>query len=274
MKLSEIAAEYAGKINDKKLSEMFVKCFMSTYETTVQQDDDGSCFVITGDIPAMWLRDSSAQVNHYVSFAKKSEEAYDVISGLIRRQIVCILADPYANAFNREANGLGHQKDKTEQSPYVWERKYEIDSLCYPVRLAYRFWKQAETTSHFTEDMRKAFYKIIDVWTVEQKHENSPYYFIRRFCSKKETLSRKGKGAPVGYTGMTWSGFRPSDDSCKYGYLVPANMFAAVVLGYISEIAREIYKDSELESKAAKLRQEIIGGIEKYAVVNDGSGEF
>ena len=119
MKLREIAEDYAKKISDKKISEMFIQCFMSTFETTVQQDADSSCFVITGDIPAMWLRDSSAQVNHYVSFAKKSEEAYKVIDGLIRRQVTCILADAYANAFNREANGLGHSKDKTEQSPYV-----------------------------------------------------------------------------------------------------------------------------------------------------------
>lgn len=274
MKLSEIASTYAQKINDKKLSRMFTQCFMSTYETTVQLYDDGSCFVITGDIPAMWLRDSSAQVNHYVSFAKESQEAFNVVDGLLRHQVTCILADPYANAFNREANSKGHQKDKTEMSPYVWERKYEIDSLCYPVRLAYRFWKQAETTSHFTEEMKKAFYKIIEIWTLEQNHENSPYYFMRPFKGKKDTLSRKGKGAPVGYTGMTWSGFRPSDDSCEYGYLVPANMFASVVLGYIAEIADEIYGDNILKEKAEKLKGEIDEGIEKFAVVKDGNKEF
>lgn len=275
MKLKEIAAEYAGKIRNEKISEMFIKCFMSTYETTVQLDGDGDCFVITGDIPAMWLRDSSAQVNHYVPFAKASTEAYEVIDGLIRRQIGCILADPYANAFNREANGLGHRKDKTEQSPYVWERKYEIDSLCYPVRLAYSFWKSAGATSHFTQEMHEALYKITDVWTVEQKHaEASPYYFRRPFSKKTDTLSHKGKGAPVGYTGMTWSGFRPSDDSCKYGYLIPANMFASVVLGYIAEIAENIYNDSTLKQKALKLREKIDEGIEKFAVVRDGEKEI
>lgn len=274
MKLKEIALQYAEKIRDDKIAEMFVQCFMSTYETTVQLDSDGSCFVITGDIPAMWLRDSSAQVNHYVSFAKESEEAYNVISGLINRQVKCILADPYANAFNREANGLGHSKDKTEQSPYVWERKYEIDSLCYPVRLAYRFWKEADTTAHFTEDMRKALYKIIEVWNVEQNHENSPYYFMRPFSKKKDTLSRKGKGAPVNYTGMTWSGFRPSDDSCKYGYLIPSNMFASVVLGYICEIAEKVYEDIPLKEKAEKLRKEIDEGIEEFAVINEGGKAF
>lgn len=273
MTLKEIASEYALKIRDGKLSKMFQQCFMSTFETTVQSEDDGSCFVITGDIPAMWLRDSSAQVNHYIRFAKVSKEAYAVIDGLIRRQVSCILADAYANAFNREADDKGHQKDKTEMSPLVWERKYEIDSLCYPMRLAYKFWKEADATSHFTQEFHKALYRIIELWTLEQNHENSPYYFQRSFCPKSDTLSNKGKGTPVKYTGMTWSGFRPSDDACKYGYLIPANMFASVVLGYISEIAREIYKDEELVEKANKLQKEINEGIEKYAVVKDSENK-
>lgn len=272
MTLSDVAASYAEKISDEKIKKMFIQCFMSTFETTVQLDGD-DCFVITGDIPAMWLRDSSAQVNHYIPFAKNCEEAHKVISGLINRQTDCILADAYANAFNREANGKGHQKDKTEMTPYVWERKYEIDSLCYPVKLAYRFWKEADTAEHFTEKLKNAFYRIIDLWTLEQNHENSPYYFRRPFKRKSDTLSHKGKGAPVSYTGMTWSGFRPSDDSCIYGYLIPANMFAYVVLGYISEIAEEIYKDSVLKEKAKKLRNEIREGIEKYAVVKNSEGK-
>ncbi len=272
MKLSDAAASYAEKIKDEKIKKMFTQCFMSTYETTVQLEGD-DCFVITGDIPAMWLRDSSAQVNHYIPFAKQSEEAFNVINGLVRRQMKCILADAYANAFNREANGKGHQKDKTEMSPFVWERKYEIDSLCYPVKLAYRFWREADTTVHLTEEARKAFYRIIELWTVEQNHAASPYYFRRPFKRKSDTLSHKGKGAPVSYTGMTWSGFRPSDDSCMYGYLVPANMFAVVVLGYMIEIAGEVYKDNTLKEKAEKLRGEIKEGIEKYAAVKDGDGK-
>lgn len=272
MKLSDIAISYSEKISDEKIKKMFIQCFMSTFDTTVQLDGD-DCFVITGDIPAMWLRDSSAQVNHYIPFAKDCKEAYQVISGLISRQMKCILYDAYANAFNREENGKGHQKDKTDMSPLVWERKYEIDSLCYPVKLAYRFWKEADTTVHFTEDAKKAFYRIIELWTLEQNHENSPYYFRRPFKRRSDTLSHKGQGAPVEYTGMTWSGFRPSDDSCVYGYLVPANMFAYVVLGYISEIAEEIYKDDELKSRAEKLRSEIGDGIEKFAIVKDKDGK-
>lgn len=267
MKLNEVAQQYAAKIKDEKLSKMFVQCFMSTFDTTAKFEKDGSCFVITGDIPAMWLRDSSAQVNHYIPFAKVSEEAYRIIFGLICRQVGCILTDPYANAFNREADGKGQTKDKTDyKSPYVWERKYEIDSLCYPVRLAYRFWKEVGETRHFTFEFHKAITKIIELWTLEQNHKNSPYFFKRYFCPKLDTLSHKGKGNPVAYTGMTWSGFRPSDDACEYGYLVPSNMFAVVVLGYISEIASDVYKDLNLSKKALELMSEIQQGINTFAI--------
>lgn len=195
---------------------------MSMFETTVQFEEDGSCFVISGDIPAMWLRDSSAQVNHYVRFADECLQAYDLVLGLLRRQIQCILSDPYANAFNREANGHGHQEDRTQQSPGIWERKYEIDSLCYPVRLAYRFWREGNTVEHFTPAFCSALETIVNLWSVEQNHEKSPYYFERFNSSQSETLPNAGRGTPVGYTGMTWSAFRPSDDACQYGYLVPA----------------------------------------------------
>ncbi len=269
MKLKEIAQRYADKIKDEKLKKMFVQCFMSTYNTTAKFDKSGSCFVITGDIPAMWLRDSSAQVNHYLPFAKESRQAYLLIDGLIRRQVNCIRIDPYANAFNRRANGKGQTKDKTDfTSPCVWERKYEIDSLCYPVRLIYRFWKEVGATTHFTVELHEALRKIVDLWTLEQSHKNSPYFFKRRFCPKSDTLSHKGRGTPVAYTGMTWSGFRPSDDACEYGYLVPSNMFAVVVLSYISEISSVIYGDLELSRRALDLKQEIQKGIDTFAIAH------
>lgn len=267
LSLENIAERYAEGIADAWIAKMFKQCFMSTFETTAQRDSDGSYFVITGDIPAMWLRDSSAQVNHYVKFADVCPQAYDLILGLLRRQVQCILTDAYANAFNREANGAGHQGDKTQQSPYIWERKYEVDSLCYPIRLAYRFWKEANTSEHFTPELHLALNVILDLWTTEQSHEHSSYSFERFGCPPSDTLLFGGTGTPVGYTGMTWSGFRPSDDACKYGYLVPANMFASVVLSYMEEIAEEIYSDTALARRAHTLNDEIKLGIEKFAIV-------
>lgn len=268
MNLEKISEKYADRISNVHLAQMFRQCFMSTFDTTVQRNSDGSYFVITGDIPAMWLRDSSAQVNHYVRFARECRQAYDLILGLLSRQIKCIQIDAYANAFNREANGAGHQQDRTQQSPHIWERKYEIDSLCYPIRLAYLFWKHANTTEHFNSDFHSVMNVILDLWITEQNHEASPYYFERFDCPKSDTLPCDGKGSPVRYTGMTWSGFRPSDDACKYGYHVPANMFACVVLNYIKEIAKEVFGDSLLAARAHKLAKDIQVGIEKHATVS------
>lgn len=255
----------------EKLAKMYRMCFASTWDTTLQRAD-GTVFLITGDIPAMWLRDSSAQVFHYIPFANDFDEVRDAISGLIKRQMFYIVLDPYSNAFNKEANNNRLDDDRTswtpEQKPWIWERKYEIDSLCYPVRLCHAFWKKTGDTSWCDETVRKAFKAILDTWETEQRHmECSPYYFERSNCPPSDTLPHDGKGNPVGYTGMTWSGFRPSDDACKYGYLIPSNFFAAKSLEQIAELSSELLGDETLAARAKELRDEIIGGIKKYSTV-------
>jgi len=249
-----------------KLLRMFNKCLTNTLETTTELLDDGTTFVFTGDIPAMWLRDSAAQVSQYISLCAGDGVLQRVIEGLLRRQAMYICIDPYANAFNKESNGSGHQSDDTTQSPWVWERKYEIDSLCYPVRLAYKYWKSTGKTAVFDDAFRDALYTILKVWRVEQRHtESSPYQFARSDCPATDTLRNKS-GMPVNYTGMTWSGFRPSDDACTFNYLIPSNMFAVVVLGYMGEIAEAVYGDTALAASAHSLREEIDFGIKTYGV--------
>ncbi|MEG2376696.1 glycoside hydrolase family 125 protein, partial [Lactococcus sp.] len=212
--ITKIGEDLSKNIEDKKLKEIFLNCFINTMETTVDVAENDA-FVITGDIPAMWLRDSTSQIEHYLPFVKEHEVLKDVFTGLIRRQMKCILIDPYANAFNKEANGKKWDNDLTKDSPWVWERKYEIDSLCYPVRLIYKYFKESGDTSFFDEEIKNVFNIIIDLWTTEQRHfEESDYSFQRLNCSPTDTLCNEGLGNPVTFTGMTWSGFRPSDDAC------------------------------------------------------------
>ena len=263
-------SEKLRKIGKKKLADMYEKCFRSTWDTTLQRSG-GTVFLVTGDIPAMWLRDSSAQVYHYVPHAGKYPEVREAILGLMRRQFQYITLDPYANAFNREANDHRYRLDDTswteEARPWIWERKYEVDSLCYPIRLAYAFWRRTGDASWCDDSFRQAALKILDVWETEQRHgEQSPYYFSRSRCRASDTLSHEGKGAPVGYTGMTWSGFRPSDDACVYGYLIPSNFFAARSLQQMGEMADAILNDPALSKRVRTLRDQIIMGLEKYAV--------
>jgi hypothetical protein len=254
-------------LDDPKLAEMFRRCFPNTLETTTVLTDEDT-YIITGDINAMWLRDSSAQVHPYLPFCEEDETLRRVIKGLIKRQARYIVIDPYANAFNFEPNGRGHQDDETEQNPWLWERKYEVDSLCYPIRLAYTYWKQTADSSIFTDDWFAAAQKVIETWRVEQDHSQSPYRFVRRNCPPSDTLPLGGQGNLVARTGMTWSGFRPSDDACQYGYLIPSQMFAVVSLAQLVEINHHVYRDFTFAAECQNLQNEIDRGIQAYGIID------
>jgi len=269
--LPTMISEFSTQVNlcllsRPKLQEMFGKCFTNTLETTVELMED-TTFVITGDIPAMWLRDSSAQVRQYMPLIPKDLELERMVAGLIKRQMMYIAIDPYANAFNKDPDYQGHKSDITDANPWVWERKYEIDSLCYPVQLSYMFWKAAGKTYIFDDCFKNSINIILKHWKTEQRHhEESSYRFARMNCPPSDTLRNQRMGMPVNYTGMTWSAFRPSDDACRFGYLIPSNMFAVVVLGYINEIALMVYEDAEMAASAAQLQEEIRYGIETYGI--------
>jgi uncharacterized protein len=248
-----------------RLPKLFADTFSNTLTTTLQPQQDGSVFVITGDIPAMWLRDSAAQVKPYLHLAKTDEQFASLIAGVVKRQMQYVLLDPYANAFNETPNGRCHNKDKTEMSNWIWERKYELDSLCAPIKLAYDLWKATGQTHHLDKMFVQAAEKIIEVMTLEQHHEKSTYTFERLEGPASDTLANKGRGTPVAYTGMSWSGFRPSDDACHYHYLVPANMFAVVALKHLCELPLE---NAPLKAKAAALAEAIRTGIELYGKTN------
>lgn len=260
-------------VENPRWAENFNASFSNTLLTTVKKQADGTTFLLTGDIPAMWLRDSTAQVRPYLLVAKEDEEISDMIAGVVERQLQYVNLDPYANAFNEEANNAGHQDDHTEMNPWIWERKYEIDSLCYPVQLSYLLYKETGRTDQFNQTFKDAVEKILVLWKIEQNHENSPYLFERDTWREEDTLVNKGKGSPIKVTGMTWSGFRPSDDRCIYNYLVPANMFAVVVLDYLKEIYTNILKETELIEDITTLRQEINEGIKQYGQVKNEAGE-
>ncbi len=266
-----------------QLREFFTNTFSNTYCTTVRPQADGSMFVITGDIPAMWLRDSAAQVRPYLHLAKADPLFANLIAGVVKRQMAFILLDPYANAFNESANGNCHNKDKTEMSDWIWERKYELDSLCAPLKLAHDLWKATGQVDHLDDKFVSAAGLIVSVIRLEQRHENSDYRFERFNCPATDTLSCEGKGNPVGYTGMSWSGFRPSDDACEFNYLVPSNMFAVVALECLAALP---LNDDALKRDAKALAKEIRFGIEGfgkiqhaqlgdiYAFETDGLGHY
>jgi meiotically up-regulated gene 157 (Mug157) protein len=271
---------------DEVIAEMFRRSMAENLPAVAERLPDGTTFVLTGDIPAMWLRDSAAQLRPYLLLCPEDRALQDVLIGVLHRQLEYVVLDPYANAFNREANGAGHTSDETEMSPWVWERKYEIDSLCYPLELAYRLWRITGRADVIDERFKAAAESIIALWTVEQDHENrSPYRFQRHDDVPTDTLVRDGRGRLTRPTGMSWSAFRPSDDATEFGFNVPGNMFASVVLGYLEVIATEVLRDPGLATRAKELRADIDDGIARHGTVDhpvhgrvyayevDGTGE-
>jgi meiotically up-regulated gene 157 (Mug157) protein len=247
-----------------RLAAMFAGTLSNTYSTTLQKQTDGSVFVITGDIPAMWLRDSAAQVRPYLHLAKTDPLFSDLIAGVVRRQAQYVLIDPYANAFNEAPNCRCHNRDKTEMGDWIWERKYELDSLCAPLILAHDLWQATGRTDHLGENFVRAAHLIVATIRLEQNHAASPYSFERFDCVPSDTLSNKGRGNSVANTGMSWSGFRPSDDACDYNFLIPANMLAVVAL---ERLARLPLNDAALQSLSHELAGAIRAGIETHGKV-------
>ncbi|MBO4888703.1 MAG: glycoside hydrolase family 125 protein [Firmicutes bacterium] len=250
---------------DSKAARLFMNCYPNTLSTTTKISGD-EVFVFTGDIHAMWLRDSSAQVRHYLPVAKEDPSVADLLVGLSKRQMKYILLDAYANAFNESPDWGRYRADLTTRNAFVYERKYEIDSLCYPIRLAYLIYRETGRTDHLDETFHRALLRILDVFETEQHHEKSLYHFERTDCPPSDTLPRQGKGSPVAYTGMTWSGFRPSDDACRYGYLIPSNMFASVILKEAAEIVSDVFRDQPLSVRCFRLSDQIREGIERYGI--------
>ncbi|MDR4969177.1 MAG: glycoside hydrolase family 125 protein, partial [Acholeplasmataceae bacterium] len=141
----------------------------------------------------------------------------------------------------------------------------------------YLYYQTTNDQSIFDDQFSKVALKIYEVFKIEQNHEElSDYRFIRTNQEilqdpsrvKYETLPRNGLGTPVHPTGLIWSGFRPSDDACQYGYLIPSNMFAVVILKYLAEIFECIYIDKINANKFLSLSKEIAVAIEKHGIVN------
>ena len=258
-------------LKNPKLAWMFENCFPNTLDTTVhyRKDENGKneTFVYTGDIHAMWLRDSGAQVWPYVQLANTDAHLKDLIEGVIRQQFKLINIDPYANAFNDGPTGGEWQKDLTDMKPEVHERKWEIDSLCYPIRLAYEYWKITGDASIFDNEWLKAINNILETFVAQQRKENvGPYRFQRRTERQLDTLNNDGLGSPVKPVGLIVSCFRPSDDATMLQFLVPSNFFAVSSLKKAAEILKTVNKDQATADRCLNLAEEVQTALDKYAV--------
>ncbi len=257
-------------IRDPELSLLFENCFPNTLDTTVKfsmKNGNPDTFVITGDIDAMWLRDSSAQVWPYLPLINEDPKLEKLIEGVVRRQTECILIDSYANAFNNGPTGSDWESDITEMKPELHERKWEIDSLCYPIRLAYHYWKKSGNTSVFDEKWQSAMKLILKTFREQQRFSGKgPYSFMRVTEFATDTCPGKGWGNPAKPNGLICSSFRPSDDATTYLYLIPSNYFAVVSLRQLSEIFNDVLSQKEFSKECDELASEVENALASFAV--------
>ena len=270
--IDSVTEAVAAQITHPKLAEMFRKCFPNTLDTTVHysEDENGEpdTYVYTGDIPAMWLRDSGAQVWPYLAFVNEDEGLRKMIAGVINRQFKCILIDPYANAFNVEPVGPADDTDLPKTSPYVFERKWEIDSHCYPVRLAYAYWKKTGDTSVFGERWIQTAKTILATFKEQQrKNGHGSYTFLRVTDRQLDTKCVVGQGNPVNPVGLIASAFRPSDDATTFEFLVPSNFMAVMTLRKMAEILETVNGKPEMAAECIELAAEVDQALHEYAVV-------
>jgi len=272
--VEKLIAEIKTNIDNKELAWMFGNCFPNTLDTTVDfsiVDGKPDTYIITGDIDAMWLRDSSAQVWPYLPLCKEDEDLKQMIKGVIIRQTKCILKDPYANAFykNDKKKSEWHS-DNTNMQRGIHERKWEIDSLCYPIRLAHGYWKQTGDTSPFDDAWADAMRLVVKTFKEQQRVDSKgPYSFMRKTEYATDTQPMGGYGYPARPNGLICSAFRPSDDATVYPYLVPSNFFAFASLGQLLTLVVAAKQNFDTDGVDALMNQ-IVTGLDNDAKVKNG----
>jgi meiotically up-regulated gene 157 (Mug157) protein len=228
------------------LIDLYFTAYDQVFSKDLVKEPDGTTYVSTGDINAEWLRDSSAVAAAYIEQAKTDTATRSVLRGIIARQANYILLDAYANAFSADYQ--------------VVEHKFEVDSLLYPIWLAYAYWRGTGDGTIFDGHESQAFDRILEVLRTEQHHAERSQY-------RHAGLPNGGRGAPAGFTGMVWSGFRPSDDPCEYGYNVPVNMFAVTVTRQLTQIEQKVYKSAAHAATAWGMSVQVQQGIEQFGLV-------
>ncbi len=271
--IEQAIQEFRRHAGNKELGWLFENCFPNTLDTTVFPDDKNgkpSTYVITGDIDAMWLRDSSAQVWPYLPFMRSDNNLQRLIAGLINKQSECINIDPYANAFYNDPTRVGEWgSDHTAMKPGIHERKWEIDSLCYPIRLAYGYWKTTGDTAPFDAEWVAAQRNILNTFREQQrKTDLGPYQFARTTSRGTDTLQVDGYGYPVNPVGLICSAFRPSDDATMFSFLIPSNLFAVVSLRQSAEMLAAIAGEQELAKAMLDLADEVKKAVDTYGIVD------
>lgn len=261
-----------ARIGNRELAWMFENCFPNALDTAVDFSEVSArpdTFVVSSEVDAMWLRDSAAQVWPYLPLMKNDSNLQQLIAGVINRQTRCILKDPYANAFCRDDSQVSPWKsDLTGMKPGVHERKWALDSLCYPIRLAHGYWKASSDRSPLDAAWREAILRVLKTLREQQRMTSpGPYTFQRRTEAQANTLAGDGYGRPSKPVGLICSMFRPTDDATVFPFLVPSNLFAVVSLRQAAELLSQVHRDQETAAQCRGLASEVERALREHAVV-------
>lgn len=279
-------------IKDDTIRQIFENCLPSTLDTTVYLHRKSNAsnpiaytYIVTGDIPAMWLRDSTYQVNPYVPMAKDDGDLRELVLGVINTQADMINLYPFGNAYyplkswdsdlTLEPPGAS-QKDIV-QPPYkvdeVFEAKYELDSLASFLYLSKFYYEETGDSAFLSNPAwRNATELILNTLRDQQGGtiavmNNPPFKFSRPTTTASETTNLYGVGNPVKKCGLIRSFFRPSDDSTIFQYLIPSNAMAVVGLEGVANLLDAEKAFPELSTQLRTLAGEVKAAIEKYAIV-------
>ena len=292
--VNALISSYTARMADADLAQLFSNCLPCTLDTTILSHtprtpkSPPTSFFITGDINAQWLRDSTNQALPYLPLLPHDPPLQDLVCGLVRRQSSDILHDAYANSFNPNASvpAQGHQDDHRmpRMTPLVFEGKWEVDSLAAALKLAYHYYNATQDAACFMEDevWSSAVKVIIDTLTVQQAPTLppgvAPYYFQRTTNAPTDSLMLGGVGNVGRYTGMTKTGFRPSDDSALFPFFIAGNAMAVVELRHVGELLQVLAETvsgdvgraqelRQLGDAATTLAGVLDAGVRRYAVV-------
>ncbi len=243
--VEQLIHDISAKIADPELAWMFQNCFPNPLDTTVEFSMVGGkpdTFVITGDIPAMWLRDSMYQMWPYLPLARHDAHLRTMIQGVIHRMADCVLISPYAEAFLKTVTQTSPwRSDHTHMAPGVWEHKWEVDSPCAVIRLSHGYWQATGDTTPFDARWHKAMERIVETFHIQQRFNGpGPYRFQRAAWNSTDTLPRGGIGFPALPNGLIYTMFRPSDDAVIYPLHIPDNLLAAVSLNQLASLYRAL----------------------------------
>ncbi|GAB1201236.1 hypothetical protein APSETT444_010625 [Aspergillus pseudonomiae] len=301
--VEQVIEDITSRIEDKDLAQLFKNAFPNTLDTTIRWHTDGSSaqasrrakrassqwngpqtFVVTGDINAEWLRDSTNQLSGYQALAKKDKNLHNLILGAINTQAEFVIQSPYCNAFQPPPpsgikptdNGQDDKVHPAYEPSVVFECKYELDSLANFLALGTEFYENTASTEFLTDRWYLALDTLLKVLDAQSQPTfnndefvTNQYTFQRTTTLGTETLNLAGVGNPLNHgTGLIRSAFRPSDDATILGFFIPPNAMMAVQLKKTAEVLRKAGGKADLAQQLQDRGENLDKAVREHGIVN------